>query len=136
MRMQKLIILVSTFMLFLGIGCLSEDEADEVEVFVQDIYVNNDTNSAELTATVMYREYEDIEDARLVCHLREKRLSQWYATGITEEIVIGKIERGFNVRYSPTFSNLESGQYRVIVEVVDDNNEIRGDTTSEDFIIP
>ena len=134
--MQKLIILISTLMLFFGIGCLSEDEADEVEVFLQGIVVDNQTNSAELTVTVFYRNYEDIEDAKLVCYLMEKRLTQWYATGITEEVVIGNIERGFNERYSPTFSNLDSGHYRVVVEIVDGNNEIRGDKTSEDFFIP
>ncbi len=52
--MQKFIILISTLILFFGFGCLSEEEADEVDVSVQGLVVDNQTKSAELTVIVMY----------------------------------------------------------------------------------
>jgi len=133
--MQKIIIIISTLVLFLGGGCLTEEEADEVQVFVQDFELGNDNSSVVLDVTVMYKGNEKIEGTVLVCYLKYKEFDRWYATGITDEIVIGQIENGFNEMYHPSFLGLGPGQYQVIIEVVDKNNETRGDVTSPDIII-
>ncbi len=135
MEMHKSGILVCILFVFLGFGCLTEEEADEIELYIHDVEENNDTNSVELTVNVMYKGYDDMEGTTLVSYLKEKRYNQWYAEGSKDEIVVGKIDNGFNEMYYPTFSNLDSGEYRVVIQIVYQNNETRGEVISSTFTI-
>lgn len=128
-------VIVALILVCVGMGCLTQEEADEVEIFVQEVKPDQTTSSVNISIAVFYRNYEIIEDARLVCYLKKYEHTQWYATGETTEITIGHIDRGFNQLYYPGFSNLTAGKYMVVLQIIDGANETRGETLSPSFEI-